>query len=206
MRQRREDWSGRSEQELAALALHGELEAWGELARRHNRRVVVTLLARGLPLQSAEDIAQDTWIKLMENQRSGRLTSIQLPGLAIAQAQWFAKEAARTGARRAALREQFLSMESDMTVRHSMVDGAGPEQGALSREYLQVIERELLQCSERAQQVFRAVYEAEPRAHADVARELGMSVQRVRQILCELRARMCKALAGVDGEDDSWSI
>jgi RNA polymerase sigma-70 factor (ECF subfamily) len=53
---------------------------------------------------------------------------------------------------------------------------------------------ELRRCPSRAQQVFREVYGPAEASHADVARRLGLSVQRVRQIVCEVRARLRRAL------------
>ncbi|HEY4222862.1 MAG TPA: hypothetical protein VGO62_16005, partial [Myxococcota bacterium] len=38
---------------------------WDALAREHNHRVVVHLLARGLTLDDAEDVAQQTWARLI---------------------------------------------------------------------------------------------------------------------------------------------
>jgi RNA polymerase sigma-70 factor (ECF subfamily) len=61
---------------------------------------VVSLLASGMPLETAEDLAQEVWIRLIQQQREGRLQELRLPGLAIAQAAWFAREAQRTQRRR----------------------------------------------------------------------------------------------------------
>ncbi|MGD0528051.1 MAG: hypothetical protein ABSE49_23155, partial [Polyangiaceae bacterium] len=71
---------------LCAAALRGDGEAWSALVQRHNHRVVVALLARGVRVDKAKDIAQEAWMRLVEQQRQGRLERLQLPGLAIAQA------------------------------------------------------------------------------------------------------------------------
>jgi RNA polymerase sigma-70 factor (ECF subfamily) len=57
----------------------------------------------------------------------------------------------------------------------------------------------LSRCSVRAQQVFHAVYGPGGESHADVARRCGLSVQRVRQILCEVRGRLRRALESREG-------
>src|SRR5580692_6059102 len=80
---------------LCAAALAGSAEAWSALVARHNHRVVVTLLARGVRVDRAKDIAQEAWIRLVEQQRLGKLERLQLPGLAIVQASFLAMEAAR---------------------------------------------------------------------------------------------------------------
>jgi len=72
--------------------------------------------------------------------------------------------------------------------------GADPEEQAIRRERLDRIRKELEVCPPRARQIFLAVYGPEGRSHAEAARDLGLSVQRVRQALCEVRARVRAAL------------
>ena len=43
----------------------------------------------------AKDIAQETWWRLIEQQRAGRLQQLLLPGLGVAQAAFFSLESAR---------------------------------------------------------------------------------------------------------------
>src|SRR5262249_31325925 len=80
---------------LCEKAMRGERDAWNVLVQRHNHRVVLALLARGVRIDRAKDIAQEAWMRLVEQQRLGRLARLQLPGLAIAQATFLALEAAR---------------------------------------------------------------------------------------------------------------
>jgi hypothetical protein len=76
--------------DLAAQALAGETGAWNALIQRHNRRVIVSLLARGVPLELALNLAQEAWARLVQQQASGKLTRLDLPGLAVAQARFLA--------------------------------------------------------------------------------------------------------------------
>jgi len=173
------------------LAMQGDADAWGELARRHSHRVVVSLLAFGIPLETAEDLTQEVWIRLIRQQREGRLRELRMPGLAIAQAAWLAREAQRTQRRRNAIMGETIA-QADIT---GLVDHeAGPEQLACDRERLELVTSELWRCPERSQQVFLAVYGATGESHTDVARRMGLSTQRVRQIICEVRARLRLAL------------
>jgi RNA polymerase sigma-70 factor (ECF subfamily) len=133
-------------------------------------------------------------MRLIHKQRSGRLSSLRLPGLALAQAQWLALEAARTRQRRALLYDEPLR-------RNEADPAVDPENWTLQRERMRGIQRELARCPARAQQVFYAVYGPEPRGHAEVAREMGLSLQRVRQILCEVRARLRSKLRWLEGEE-----
>src|SRR5262245_60462429 len=77
-------------EDVARAALCGDAEAWSWLIARHDHRVVVALLARGVPLDRARELAQETWLRLMQSQREGRLRELSLPGLAITQARFLA--------------------------------------------------------------------------------------------------------------------
>jgi RNA polymerase sigma factor (sigma-70 family) len=181
------------EPELCALALTGVIGAWNALVQRHNQRVVVSLLARGVRLERAKDLAQDAWIRLIEQQRAGRLRALQLPGLAIAQAAFLALESARreAGARR---------MEP-LDGRGEHAELADPQCNAearlLTQEQIARAEAILSRCSPSAKKVFRLVYNGEGLSHAEVARAVGLSLQRVRQILCEVRKELRAAVEGV---------
>jgi len=175
---------------LCAAALAGSADAWSALVTRHNHRVVVTLLARGVRVDRAKDIAQEAWIRLVEQQRLGKLDRLQLPGLAIAQATFLALEAAR---REATAR------------RHDPIDepsiAAGLADPRCDAETRMVTEERvdravevLSGCSASAKRVFRLAYGGDGLSHTEVAAKVGLSLQRVRQILCEVRAKLRAAL------------
>jgi RNA polymerase sigma-70 factor (ECF subfamily) len=167
--------------------------------------VVVALLARGIALDAAEDLAQETWLRLVQQQRAGRLRELLLPGLAVTQACWLAREAERTRARRAALAGRAIPIEIEPRGIEAR-DPVDLERQIIQKERLEIVSREVARCSERAREVFQAVYGAKAFSHAEVARQLGMSVQRVRQILCEVRARVRAVLGEMEGEDERWTI
>jgi len=52
----------------------------------HDRRVLLLLLAMGLRLDQAKEVAQATWLRLMEQERAGKLERFDFPGLALKQA------------------------------------------------------------------------------------------------------------------------
>jgi len=81
---------------------------------------------------------------------------------------------------------------------------ANPERRALGREQLEIARRELDRCPPRAREVFRAAYSESAPDHAEIACEFGLSVQRVRQILCEVRARLRAAAGDFESEDERW--
>lgn len=177
---------------IADRALGGDVDAWNSLIARHNRRVIVSLLARGMSVERAKDIAQEAWMRLVEQQRAGRLTHLSLPGLALAQAAYLAFEAARKDATR-------IEMLSAGPEGIDYVDpGADLETRIVSSQRLARAEKVLAGCHKSAQTVFRLAYGDQPKSHVEIAREAGLSLQRVRQILCEVRKVLRDALE----EDD----
>jgi RNA polymerase sigma factor (sigma-70 family) len=181
---------------LCAAALRGDADAWNALVQRHNHRVVLALLARGVRIDRAKDIAQEAWMRLVEQQRLGRLERLQLPGLAIAQAAFLALEAARresTARRHEPLEEASLAA--------GLADPRGDAESRLMTE--ERVERAvhvLAGCSPSARKVFRLAYGGDGLSHAEVASKVGLSLQRVRQILCEVRAKLRVALEGAEEE------
>lgn len=181
---------------LCAAALAGDTAAWSALITRHNHRVVVSLLARGVRVDRAKDIAQEAWMRLVEQQRQGRLERLQLPGLAVAQAHFLSLEAARKEA--ASRRTDPID---EPAIANVLADpGCNAEARLLTEERVARAVAVLSECSPSAKKVFRLAYGGEGLSHAEVAERVGLSLQRVRQILCEVRAKLRAAL---EGEEES---
>ena len=70
-------------------------DQWDEIVRRHQRRVLVSVLALGVPWDAAEDVVAETWIRLLARRRAGELPRFEMPGLAVAQARFIALDALR---------------------------------------------------------------------------------------------------------------
>jgi RNA polymerase sigma factor (sigma-70 family) len=166
--------------DLAERALRGDEAAWNALVARHNQRVVVALLARGLPIERAKDIAQEAWLRLLEQQRAGKLRELKLPALAITQATFLALDAARRDGRTLALAENFETPDPRPL----------SEQKLIGEQELARAQRVLAKCSPSARKVFALVYGGGNVSHAEVAEQVGLSVQRVRQIVCEVRKEL----------------
>jgi len=168
--------------DLAERALRGDEAAWNALVAKHNQRVVVALLGRGLGIERAKDIAQEAWLRLLEQQRAGKLRELRLPQLAITQATFLALDDARKNGRTLALAEGFDAADPSPL----------PSQKLIGEEELARAQRVLAQCSPSARKVFSLVYGGGNLSHADVAERVGLSVQRVRQIVCEVRKELRK--------------
>ena len=185
---------GEPDEKLIPRALAGNREAWELLIRRHERRVLLMLLAQGVRVDRARDITQETWARLIAHQRAGALERLELPGLAMRQATFLAMDDARRTKRGGAreTREELAFL----------VDPAPSiEQRLVSRSQLERASAELDRCSPRARRVFELVYENPAMTHAATARLAGISVDRLRHTICEVRARLRAAL-----EDDKISL
>lgn len=174
--------------QLVRAALAGDAGAWSRLVERHNHRVVVSLLARGQPIERARELAQETWLRLIESQRAGRLATLVLPGLAIVQAGYLASNERRGLVRSAAL-------DSD---RELPAPGGSAEDQAIDRQQLERVRAALGDCPPAARRVFEFVYDHPELSYAEAAVRLGLSSQRVKQIVCEVRKRLRRSL----GEDE----
>jgi RNA polymerase sigma-70 factor (ECF subfamily) len=179
---------------LCAQALAGSTEAWSVLVQRHNHRVVVSLLARGVRIDRAKDVAQEAWMRLVEQQRQGRLDRLQLPGLAITQAVFLSLEAQRRDAN-----SRRHDPIDEPAIAAALRDPQGDaESRLLTAERVTRAIEVLSTCSPSAKKVFRLAYGGDGLSHAEVAQRVGLSLQRVRQILCEIRAKLRAALEGED--------
>ena len=157
---------------------------WSGAIARYNRRVIVALLARGVPMDRARDVAQDTWTKLMQKYDRGELTEVKLPGLAIRQALFLAADEARRAGRR-----PLTDMPADLRDDHSSAEAQ-----LVTHEQVQVALLALQRLPENARRVFELAYEEPGIAHREIAGRIGLSEQRVRQILCEVRKALREAL------------
>lgn len=178
------------EEELSQRALTGDRRAWDALISRHHRRVVVSLLAKGVRVDRAHELAQETWTRLIQQQQRGLLTELRLPNLAITQASFLAADEARRSRR-----ESISGNVEELPERQHPVDpSVSAERRLLSEEQLAKAHEALAGCSQSARNVFLLACDGQELPHAEVAARVGLSVQRVRQILCEVRKRLRTAL------------
>ncbi|MBC7976496.1 MAG: sigma-70 family RNA polymerase sigma factor [Myxococcales bacterium] len=160
-------------------------DLWDDAIRRHDRQVYLSVLALGLPPERAREVTQAAWTRLVEQHRSGTLDRIELPGLAIRQARFLA----------------FNDLERSRTEKRVLAAVPDPpdvpdtEQRVGHRQELERVLAALATCSPTARKVFRLIYATPGGTAASAAKELGLSLQRIRQILCETRRHLRRALA-----------
>jgi RNA polymerase sigma-70 factor (ECF subfamily) len=181
------------DEHVIPLALGGRADAWNVLVARHERRVLLTLLARGVRVDRAKDIVQETWARLVTQQREGRLQRLDLPGLAVTQAAYLAMDDARR-------RSRDVPMDTASEIALLTDPTPSIEQRLTTRVELERAIAELDRCPATARRVFELIYDDPGAPHAEAARRVGLSVQRVRQCLCEVRARLRSAMERSDDE------
>jgi DNA-directed RNA polymerase specialized sigma24 family protein len=116
---------------------------------------------------------------------------VKLPGLAIVQARYLAWDERRREAMQARRLEAAGSGEELLVDRNP-----DPEQRLLTRQQAQQALAAVATAPVSAQRLFALLYTEPALPHAQAAQVLGLSVQRVRQLLCELRKRVRTALEG----------
>lgn len=152
---------------------------WDAAIRQHGQRVVVALLGLGLSWHHAQDLAQQAWMRLIERHRDGAFTQIALPGLAIAQARFLAVSDRRLSQAR---RDQLVAFAAEGEPL-----SADPSSALDARRELDRVLAAVRACPPSTQAVFYHAYTDPAPSLIAVADRSGLSVQRVRQILCELR-------------------
>jgi len=159
-------------------------DPWDDAIRQHDRRVYLSVLALGLSPDRAREIAQAAWTRLIEQHHKGALAELELPGLAIRQARFLAfNEIKRT--------------RTEGRVLAAVPDPEGsPDVERLvgSRQEIERVLAALATCSSTARKIFHLVYATPGGSAATAAKEVGLSLQRVRQILCETRAHIRRAM------------
>ena len=152
-------------------------DLWGDAIRLHDRKVFLSVLALGVGPESARELAQAAWTRLIEQHAAGALTELELPGLAIRQARFLA----------------FNELQRNRTEKRVLAavpdppDEPGIDRVVDSRGQIVRVLDALATCSPMAKQIFRLVYATPGGTAQSAAREVGLSLQRVRQILCETR-------------------
>ncbi|MGE0400333.1 MAG: RNA polymerase sigma factor [Kofleriaceae bacterium] len=173
------------------LPPRNESVVWDDAIRRFDRQVYLSVLALGLNPDRAREISQAAWTKLIERHASGGLPDLELPGLAIRQARFLGLNELQ----RSKVEKRVLSAVPDEPSSPMSAGSIDVERQIDSRAQVEKVLAALASCSPTARRVFRLVYATPGGSPAHAAREVGLSLQRVRQILCETRAHIRKTLS-----------
>lgn len=188
------EWAVKEDAALCEAALAGSNAAWNQLIARHDGAVRRKLLALGLPLHIAEEVAQETWSTLILRARQGTFTHLELPGLARRQATFLGLDALR---RAAVQRPRELPWEAEEVA--ALISAAEQRQHEDDSSRMERAEqdaqlwRAVRNLPPNMQEVVAMYYQEELNAPQIAARR-GISEQRVRDVLCEARRRLRAAL------------
>lgn len=161
---------------------------WPACVRAHTHTVVLGLVANGAPLDQAQELAHEAFARLFEQWAVGRLTELDFPGLAMRQAMFLLAER-----RRSTRTTQQRAADLDEAVELPM-PGASAEETLCAMQALEAANAALAQCSVRERAVLGAVLAAPDVPQRALAEAEGLSLQRFRQVLCEVRAQLRAAL------------
>jgi RNA polymerase sigma-70 factor (ECF subfamily) len=159
---------------------------WPQLIELHSHAVVLSLLARGVRLSRARELTHETWARLFEQHQAGLIHRLELPGLAIRQAGFLAL---REG------RRWKTEPLSEVPEACALTDlGPSAEARVEGRQQLELAQAALATLGPRAREIFTVAVEHPEVSQSSLAEGLGLSLQRFRQTLCEVRARLRAAL------------
>ncbi len=164
-------------------------DRWAKEYEAHQHTVVLALLANGIRLDEARELAHDAWARIYEQAAHEKLETLELPGLVIRQAFFLLLESRRR-IQISTRRDGQLDEAMSMADQH-----ASPEETVAGRQLIGAVEAALAQSSPRARSVMAAVISGPDALHAELAKNEGVSLQRFRQILCEVRAHVRAAVA-----------
>ncbi len=154
---------------------------WAQVIANHNHTVVVSLLARGLRLSDARQVAVDTWSLLYERHAAGLIASLEFPGLAVRQAGFLASNRSK---------HKTVSFEHCDAANLLASETPAADEVMVSKQALCAAQAAFSQLPPRAKQVYAFHLQHPNTDHASLAAQLGLSLQRFRQTLCEVRARL----------------
>jgi len=157
---------------------------WERLIRVHHQPVFLSLLAAGVRPTRARELVHETWARLFEKWSAGELDVLSLPGLAVAQARFLALADGRSGRERGELFEAADKPDARAT----------PEEQLGNRQLVAQLERALEACPKRSRELYTLAFQHPDVRHEELAARAGISVQRLRQTLCEVRARLRAAV------------
>ena len=151
---------------MISAANDGDEVAWGAIVERFSGLVWATARAHRLAPAEAADVAQTTWLRLVEN-----LDRIKDPERLGA---WLATTARRECLRHIRLRSRELPTAEDAMFEASSEDRAA--QRLITRERNAALRRAFARISERCQSLLRLLAAPEALSYEEIAAALGMPI------------------------------
>lgn len=181
----------RTPAELVAAAATGDQGAWGEIVERYSGLVWSVARAHALSPADSADVAQTTWLRLVEH--LDRLRDPERVG------GWLAATARHECLR--VLRRAVREWPAELACHDCVEDGRravepSPEAAVLASERRALLLEAYAELSERCRRLLRVLSSAPPLSYADAAAALGVPVGSVgptrARCLDQLRWRLAK--------------
>lgn len=151
---------------MISAASNGDEVAWGEIVDRFAGLVWATARAHRLAPAEAADVAQTTWLRLVEN--LDRINDPERLGA------WLATTARRECLRHIRLRSRELPTAEDALFEAPSDDSAG--QRLITRERNAALRGAFARISERCQALLRLLAAPESPSYEEIASALGMPI------------------------------
>ena len=167
----------------------GDEAAWGAIVDRFSGLVWATARAHRLAPAEAADVAQTTWLRLVEN-----LDRIKDPERLGA---WLATTARRECLRHIRLQKREFATGEDALFEAPSEDHA--EQRLITRERNTALRRAFARISERCQALLRLLAAPEPLSYEEISSALGMPIGAIgpTRARCLEQLRRTPELAGL---------
>jgi RNA polymerase sigma factor (sigma-70 family) len=177
-------------EDLIRAASGGDEAAWGAIVDRFAGLVWSTARAHRLSPVDAADVAQTTWLRLVEN-----LDRIHDPERLGA---WLATTARRECLRHIRLRGREVATGEESVFEAPSEDRA--EQAVLTRERQVAVRRAFARISERCQALLRLLAAPEPLSYDEISAALGMPIGAIgpTRARCLDQLRRAPELAGFE--------
>jgi RNA polymerase sigma factor (sigma-70 family) len=153
--------------QLVDAAARGDQRCWDEIVRRFERLVWATARAHRLSSDDAAEVAQTTWLRLVEN-----LDRIREPERLGA---WLATTARRESLRHIRLHTRELPTDDDERFASSN-DPDGSVEALLTEERDQGLWRAFRQLTDRCQALLRLLVAQEEPSYEEIGAALGMPI------------------------------
>ena len=151
---------------LVTAAAAGDQAAWDELVARFERLVWATARAHRLSQADAADVAQTTWLRLVEN--LGRIREPERLGA------WLATTARRESLRH--IRLHAREVPSEASEDFEAPSGEAPELALVAAEQGSGLWRAFNRLSERCQSLLRLLVAEDEPSYETIGAALGMPV------------------------------
>jgi RNA polymerase sigma factor (sigma-70 family) len=153
---------------LVRRAAEGDLQAWERLVDQYARLIWSITGQYKLVESDAADVAQTTWLRLLEH-----IDRIEYPARV---GSWLAATARHECLRSLAARKRVVLSHDDIEFAAAAVPEPPVDEGLLAAERAQVVRDALSRLPSRWQRLLEMLMADPPMAYADISDELGLPV------------------------------